>query len=250
MLIEHLGQWIPLPRELRDHIMNYVLTPGHVFIGGPQAAESEAKRSRYDILRTCKQAYEEGSHIFYSGATFHLPSGSVEKTHEWMASLQSRHQVLIKRIMIDFTLKDWVSKPDEENWCDRPRDHRDSPVEGFSITDHQFLKYIIARTREVWQPKIDFALGWARVIECERPGCKVRVDYMLPLHPRDDETPEMVLQLATSSAEGGLLGFLPFHGLAVTEHMLHEGELGLGDTSIVAKRGSAADVANYLGWPE
>ena len=60
----------------------------------------------FQLLATCKQAYNDGHYMFYTMNTFHWPPGPVSDTDGWYANLQPEHRKLIKTICIDLDLVD------------------------------------------------------------------------------------------------------------------------------------------------
>ena len=60
----------------------------------------------FQFLATCKQAYNEGHHMFYAMNTFHLPLGPVNIIDGWYPNLQPKHQKMIRTICIDLNLAD------------------------------------------------------------------------------------------------------------------------------------------------
>ena len=144
--------YFDLPPETRNQIMEYVLSPGDVYIRPKngarhveQAPKSPSSRIRrfvnsittlsrhlsgrarrvithgmdsrlkwdfttqqpgFQLLATCKQAYNEGHHMFYAMNTFHLPPGPVNFIDGWYPNLQPKHQKMIRTICIDLSLED------------------------------------------------------------------------------------------------------------------------------------------------
>lgn len=62
----------------------------------------------YQILATCKQAYQEGFARFYTKNTFFLPPGSVEHAIIYFNGLAPQTRAMIKKIGIRFTVEDLV----------------------------------------------------------------------------------------------------------------------------------------------
>ena len=60
----------------------------------------------FQLLATCKQAYNEGHRMFYAMNTFHLPPGPVNNIDGWYPNLQPKHQKMIRTICIDLNLAD------------------------------------------------------------------------------------------------------------------------------------------------
>ncbi|KAL8950968.1 MAG: hypothetical protein Q9222_003029 [Ikaeria aurantiellina] len=58
------------------------------------------------ILSTCRTAYEEGHHMFYSQNTFHIPHGPLSITKSYFDRLRPEHKRLIRRIVLDMNLLD------------------------------------------------------------------------------------------------------------------------------------------------
>ena len=65
-----------------------------------------AQQPGFQLLATCKQAYNEGHHMFYANNTFHLPPGPVNNIDGWYPNLQPKHQKIIRTICIDLSLAD------------------------------------------------------------------------------------------------------------------------------------------------
>lgn len=145
-------RYFALPAEIRNHIMEYILVPGDIYIRPAQRARraqqpwkspspqpkrfvnaistlfrhspSQPQRrvtdttefslngqfaiqqSGFQLLATCKQAYNEGHYMFYAMNTFHWPPGPVNNTDGWYADLQPEHRSMIKTIFIDLNLFD------------------------------------------------------------------------------------------------------------------------------------------------
>lgn len=62
------------------------------------------ERPGFQLLATCKQAYNDGHYMFYAMNIFHLPPGPVNSINGWFANLRPEHQRLIKTICIDIDL--------------------------------------------------------------------------------------------------------------------------------------------------
>jgi len=233
MLSEHLGHYISLPRELRDQVARYVLVPEHVYIGTAPTTEPNGKHSQHALLQTCKQAYKEGHRTFYSDNTFHLPPGPIERTIEWMASLQSEHQAMINRLVIDFTLRDYISKSEERLRFTEPRDD----PEGLSSTaEYNWVDGILTHLHELWRMKLEYLTSWGRLVEYVRPTWEKGASGRRALYANDPDAAELVRRLATRNAEGCLLGFLEVSGFEAAKRALHERKLGLGDISVLARK--------------
>jgi len=101
-----LFNYLSLPRELRDQIMDYALHPGEVCI--PAAKSSPQDRSRYGVqlLATCRQVYEEGHEIWYGKNTFRVQSCTASEMRQVLGAYQAKHLGMIPTLVIDCTLYD------------------------------------------------------------------------------------------------------------------------------------------------
>lgn len=68
--------------------------------------QSALQQPGFQLLATCKQAYNDGRYMFYSMNTFHWPPGPVNCTDGWYANLQPEHRKMIRTICIDLDFVD------------------------------------------------------------------------------------------------------------------------------------------------
>jgi hypothetical protein len=117
--------YLSLPRELRDQIMDYALHPGEVCI--PTEKPSPQDRPRYGVLMlaTCQQVYEEGHEIWYRKNTFRLRSCTASEMRRILGAYQAKHLGMIPTLVIDCTL------------YDLPQSHRDSLLDTMIATADQ-----------------------------------------------------------------------------------------------------------------
>ena len=77
-----------------------------------KAADAQLRRQYtfqqpgFQLLATCKQAYNEGHRMFYTMNNFHWSPGPIESTVDWYGNLQPKHKNMIKSVCIDLTLVD------------------------------------------------------------------------------------------------------------------------------------------------
>ena len=62
------------------------------------------QRNGFQLLATCKQAYNEGHYMFYAMNTFHWPPSAIESTNCWYANLQPEHRKMIRtfHVQLDY----------------------------------------------------------------------------------------------------------------------------------------------------
>ena len=90
--------------------MGLVLAPGHIYLrSGPTSSSTYDSYDRdpdravpappgIQLLATCKQAYQEGHMLYYSGNIFHLPPGPKEVTRAVLGRFQPKHLALIRHV--------------------------------------------------------------------------------------------------------------------------------------------------------
>ena len=183
--------YLSLPGEIRNQIMQYVLLPGDIYpqssmpiepgrisqsstslwlacsdlLGwpaGPLKNDSELapeeKREMRDnklpsipFLVASKQMFEEGERFFYECNTFHLPRGSVEAMRTWINQLSPRHKAMIKSVCLTLTLAD-VTAPVLSAFNEWRRDAgMDGAIRVHLIAD-DVLEYL---RKYVWRQKLD-----------------------------------------------------------------------------------------------
>lgn len=110
-----------LPGEIRNRIMQLVLCPGHIYLRSKPAASNHhisysndpasATRSPpgIQLLATCRQAYNEGRALYYSGNVFHLPPGPLSATEAILNKVQPESLSLIRRVNLPAGLLDLAS---------------------------------------------------------------------------------------------------------------------------------------------
>ena len=60
----------------------------------------------FNLLATCRQAYNDGHYMFYTMNTFHWPPVPSNDPNDWYTNLRPEHRKLIKTICIDLDLVD------------------------------------------------------------------------------------------------------------------------------------------------
>ncbi|KAG7002401.1 hypothetical protein G7Y79_00027g060930 [Physcia stellaris] len=129
--------YFALPGEIRNKIMKLVLCPGHIYLRSKPTASNHhisysndpagATRSPpgIQLLATCRQAYNEGRVLYYSGNVFHLPPGPVSATEAMLNKMQPESLSLIRRVNLTVSLLDLASLIEEvENKASQESDYR------------------------------------------------------------------------------------------------------------------------------
>lgn len=117
----------------------------------------------YQILATCRQAYEEGVEQFYTKNTFYLPPGHVEHSINYFSSLAPKTRAMIKRIGIRFAVEDLA--PDiiprkglvlagDKEWATTWKDGEPK---------HELSYLCAARLRQIWFEKLAWVRQWDTV---------------------------------------------------------------------------------------
>lgn len=181
-------RYTSLPAELRNAIMEYALVPGDVYpclteskptspkpsrklfrtvLSHPRAVfkvrvggvehQLATKQPGFQLLRTCKKAYQDGHYMFYSMNTFHLPAGSARDAEEWFDNLKPDHRSLIKSACMTFSLADLTPEvlvQMDKKWLwDLPlKTRQDERRMVFEVT------YLLCW--RFWQEKIRFLQKW------------------------------------------------------------------------------------------
>ena len=170
-----------LPAEIRNAIMEYALVPGDVYpcvkepkpkstnpsrkllravfkvrVGGVDHRVS-TKQPGFQLLTTCKEAYQDGHFMFYTMNTFHLPAGSARDAEEWFNDLKPDHRSTIKSACMTFSLADIT--PDclaemEKIWL------FDIPLKTRQLERRMAFEVTYLLCWRYWQEKIRFLQKW------------------------------------------------------------------------------------------
>ena len=106
----------------------------------------------YQFLASCRQAYDEGSSIFFADNRFHLPPGEVRETRAWFDSLREADRAKVRAVALDFTVLDIEPMVTEI-------------IYGVALLMHLFMRYsvsdiwvfgMIYYLEVVWREKLDF----------------------------------------------------------------------------------------------
>lgn len=100
--------YLSLPRELRDQIMQYALNlnPGEVCIPARRTSPQDRPRFSVQVLATCHQAYEEGYRIWYGRNTFRIASCSDVEMRKILDQYQKKHLAMIPKLVVESTIED------------------------------------------------------------------------------------------------------------------------------------------------
>ena len=103
--------------------MSLVLCPGNIYLRAkPSSANGFTSYSHnpdgaqssppgIQLLATCKQAYEEGHRMYYSGNMFHLPPGPLKVTDTLFEMFQPNNVALIRRVSFRASSMDLTPAP-------------------------------------------------------------------------------------------------------------------------------------------
>lgn len=131
----------------------------------PDRAPGPNSLPGYQILATCKQAYEEGVVAFYTKNTFYLPPGPVEHSINYFNDLTRETRTMIQKIGIRFGVEDLVpiitprtevALGFDDEWMAIWKDDKLKRVE-----DHVWLK----RLSQTWSRKLLWIREWTTVQE-------------------------------------------------------------------------------------
>lgn len=98
--------YLSLPRELRDQIMQYALNPGEVCIPTRRKSPQDRPRFGVQVLATCHQAYEEGYGIWYGRNKFRLSTCSYAEMRTILDKYQKKHLAMIPEFVVEATIED------------------------------------------------------------------------------------------------------------------------------------------------
>lgn len=98
--------YLSLPRELRDQVMQYALHPGEVCIPTDKSSRQDQPRYAVQLLATCRQVYKEGHEIWYGRNAFRLRSCSASGMRQILGAYQAKHLGMMPKLVIDCTLHD------------------------------------------------------------------------------------------------------------------------------------------------
>lgn len=113
--------YFALPGEIRNKIMQLVLCPGDIYLRSKPTVHNHQISYTNDpantaqsppgiqLLATCRQAYNEGHALYYSGNVFHLPPGPLSATETILNNMQPESLSLIRRVNLTAGLLDLAS---------------------------------------------------------------------------------------------------------------------------------------------
>ncbi len=133
------------------------------------------------LLATCRQAYGEGHHWFYSLNTFYIPRGPLTYTTEYFSNLQPNHITLITSIGIRFGLQDLTSKSLEA--VDRRGKALGlDPHSRDGATTLQWTNLALRAVEDIWKAKLRWIRNWTTlervVLESRNGTLELRGDWM------------------------------------------------------------------------
>ncbi|KAK3172797.1 hypothetical protein OEA41_006122 [Lepraria neglecta] len=111
----------------------------------------------FQLLATCKQAYEEGHRLFYDDNVFHLPRGPVSNTREWLNKIRLEHRDMIRTVCVTMSLADLtpLTISHIEKTIIPPRYlPRTNEEQSFVFRTAAYLKL------ELWMNKLHFSQDW------------------------------------------------------------------------------------------
>lgn len=167
-------------RAMRDLFRNGPACPmseHHFQEIDPDRVPGPSSLPGYQILGTCKQAYEEGAELFYTKNTFYLPPGPIEHSITYFNNLAPATRALIKSVGIRFGIEDLapVIMPQEQfdrgcvKNCEKMREcahERDKKWKDMweSGEPEMYLNFWSAvRLRIIWTQKIRWVREWDTV---------------------------------------------------------------------------------------
>jgi len=98
--------YLSLPRELRDQVMDHALHPGEVYITTDRSSLQDRRRYGVQLLASCRQVYEEGHEIWYGKNTFRITSCSDVEMRKILVQYQKKHRAMISKLVVEFTVED------------------------------------------------------------------------------------------------------------------------------------------------
>lgn len=127
--------YFSLPPEIRNQITTLALTGGHVYLQPrPYSRKlrshavfkipNNASAPGVGLLATCRQAYEEGRVMYYTGNVFHLPQGTLKEIKQLLAKIKPEHLALMKQVKLKFSLLDLTPDALREIETANPRSYR------------------------------------------------------------------------------------------------------------------------------
>ena len=169
--------YFSLPGEVRNQIISLVFAPGEVYIrnpipervlipGGvhncnPTLKDSEEIRTNaesqpgFQLMATCKQAYDECHSIFYSSNIFHLPA---TMTFNWSDRLQAKHKAMIKRISVKIGIEELTVDTIDELERRVTPEILNKPILPLTFAIFQTMNI-------VWQAKMRHIAAWTSLDE-------------------------------------------------------------------------------------
>lgn len=136
------------------------------FVSGKQPGPSSLPG--FQILASCKQAYQEGVHEFYTKNTFYLPPGPVKHSIYHFDCLSPKNRQKIKKIAVWFGVEDLVPittpQPEEVLGC---KDQWSTAWETGKAGEDRLGEYFEEKLVEIWIQKLTWIPMWktARIVK-------------------------------------------------------------------------------------
>lgn len=111
----------------------------------------------FQLLATCKQAYQEGHRLFYDDNVFHIPRGPVSNTREWLNKIRLEHKDMIRAVCVTMSLADLT--PLAMSYIEKtiiPPRHLTRTNE----EQHFVFKTVVYLELELWMNKLHFLQDW------------------------------------------------------------------------------------------
>lgn len=117
----------------------------------------------YQILATCRQAYEEGVEGFYTKNTFYLPPGPVEHSIHYFDCLTPTNRVKIKTIGVRFGIEDLVPITTPQKDVVLDCDDKWTAAWKTGEPEESLSYYCDEKLREIWFQKLSWIRNWNTV---------------------------------------------------------------------------------------
>ncbi|CAD6590022.1 MAG: hypothetical protein ASARMPREDX12_004928 [Alectoria sarmentosa] len=191
--------YFSLPLEIRTMIMELVLVPGQVFIGGYKhikrdhkysllqgtlhrvvktvykhsGRDSKSTRVRhppgFQLLATCKQACAEGHAVFYTSNVFFMAPGPLENTLCSLKTLRPQLRAMIRKVGITMSLIDLTPSVFEQVHHEiRVRYGNNIMFRTSLVQGTQWSELVEKRLRDIWKEKLDYVLTHSRNLKLLR----------------------------------------------------------------------------------
>ena len=105
-----------------------------------------------------------------------------------------------------------------------------------STAEYTWVDGIRTHLHELWRIKLEYLTSWGHLVEYVKPTWEIGASGRRALYANDPDAAELVRRLATRNAEGCLLSCLEVSGFEAAKRSLREGELGLGDVSVLVRK--------------